>query len=804
MVRGCFAIVPGEAAIEAEGDFEGDLSAHGKLSSELYRDDDDERNGTCLHPDDFADYKLNAEVMVRGNCHAPGNQPTRQLPVSISVGEWSKTLQVTGPRVWSDSQSGAVVSDTIAFTKVALCYDNAFGGPNYPRNPVGKGHEDNQLPLIEDPRDAIRTRSDRPAEPAGFGPINSNWPQRRNKVGTAYGDDYQKTRAPFYAADFDWTYFQSAPDDQQLDGYLRGDEQLRFVTLHPDHPVLSCRLPGLRVRVFVKNNKGELAELAMRLDTLVADVDDDRLYLSWRGLGKVAEDDLMDVATVLIASEPLAEPRDAAHYHAQLEAFENDPLGLEEHGAAELIAQRDAGLAQLAETQDALAQLGANGDEGLADDMGRIMDLAGSDPAQKEQAQKAVTDALAAQKSQLPNAPQPALEISAAMKSAPAGSPPPYVIPKAGEPLPIPPDASLAAAIDKAREDTAKAADSMLEQLSQLEEAQREKFALDEVDPKKQLDDGLSILDDPLFARLRPKPLGQLLPGQDLSCQDLRDRDLSGLDLSGCNLRETILTRSDLRGTKLKGAVLAHAVLYQANLADADLSDADLTLANLSEANAKGARLCGAKLDTTFFDDACLANADLSRCHGKQPLFRRTDLSGATMAEIDLFEAIFEAAILKESNFRGAKLSGCLLLKCNAAKASFEDARLGGSCLYESQAPKANFVGVSGKQVVFLKMKLNDADFGWAVLPNAFFSEASAKRARFWGANLIEARFYRSVLDRADFSHANLFRADLRKSVLHHARMTDANLYEASLMQAFGENCDFEGANLTRCHLPKS
>src|SRR5262249_10610796 len=135
-------------------------------------------------------------------------------------------------------------------------------------------------------------------------------------------------RAPYYAEDFDWTYFHAAPPDQQIKGYLRGDEEIVFQGLHPEAPSFGARLPGLRVRAFVKDARGRFREAAMSLDTLFADLDAGALFLTWRGIDAVAEDDLSDVAVVHVAAEPLASERvPVDRYRAEVEAFEADPLG---------------------------------------------------------------------------------------------------------------------------------------------------------------------------------------------------------------------------------------------------------------------------------------------------------------------------------------------------------------------------------------------------------------------------------------------------------------------------------------------
>src|SRR6185437_1243133 len=98
IVRGLFRLRPGEPVAPLDG-----MMEQGALRADEYAEGDDDRRGECLYPGDFADFKRNAEVMLRGACHAPGGQAVRELGVRFAVGAWSKTLRAVGRRVWTES-----------------------------------------------------------------------------------------------------------------------------------------------------------------------------------------------------------------------------------------------------------------------------------------------------------------------------------------------------------------------------------------------------------------------------------------------------------------------------------------------------------------------------------------------------------------------------------------------------------------------------------------------------------------------------------------------------------------------------
>ena len=165
--------------------------------------------------------------------------------MSFRVGDWEKKLKVVGHRVWVDQTAGGKHTDPKPIGSIAVDYAHAYGGPGFENNPIGKGHV--KQVTTEEAEDLYQPpRSERsmvmPSKqlpnvlhangseqqgglPAGFGPLNSNWPFRSSKLGKKYDQHWLDNRAPYFAEDMDFSYFNAAPPDQQLDGYLRGDER---------------------------------------------------------------------------------------------------------------------------------------------------------------------------------------------------------------------------------------------------------------------------------------------------------------------------------------------------------------------------------------------------------------------------------------------------------------------------------------------------------------------------------------------------------------------------------------------------
>ncbi len=310
IVKGTFDLRHGEPSAPAE-------SPIFPMGDELYPDDG-EMTGAPRYEYDFAQFKPRADLLLAGHCHPAGGKPVPASRVTFRVGPWSRSLYVFGDRFWKGLPGMRAISTPDPFTSMELRYENSFGGPEDARNPVGKGWGERTdqagnrvwpLPNIEDPDHLIDSPSSRP-EPAGFGPLGKMWKHRASLLGT-YTKDWKNTRWPWYPADFDGSHFNAAPPQMQVEGYLRGDEPLFFENLHPEHPRYESRLPGLRARCFLNRRESpdsdrmRFDEVPMLLDTLWADMDNERLVLVWRGNTPVWSEDFEEVSHLFIMSERL-------------------------------------------------------------------------------------------------------------------------------------------------------------------------------------------------------------------------------------------------------------------------------------------------------------------------------------------------------------------------------------------------------------------------------------------------------------------------------------------------------------------
>lgn len=731
VLRGTWRLTPGESELSLIED----PLEQGFLSADVVAEDDLERVGPVSYPSDFADFKPRAEVMLKGSAYPPGGRDT-VVEAKVSLGAWSKSILAVGPRVWNPGLLfGASCSEPLPFESVPLTWENAFGGSRYARNPVGRGFEE-ALPLLELPHDRISSRGDRPA-PATFLPINPLWAPRKQRRGKDYGAKWRIERAPFYSRDFDWSYFNAAPEDQWLEGYIRGDEVLTLQNLDPNHPSWSVQLPGVRLRHFVRDREGRDHEVPMVCDTLFVDLETSRLYLTWRGQVDVSEPDFTDVPAALSALEPLGEERPAEDYFEELRALESDPLGLATllppdllprfaiAATEELNLSRELqGLPPLPtpvfpepELPEPTNPLSAKAREALG--------------SERPEAQQELADALDKARAAYESAPQDPANPRPSFDeflTPPAGKPPaPFPNPSRPQAPGVVPAIDLraiAAAVAKVRDAATQEGESGqagLEALGKIEAKLAE-----------------------VSAELGAAPAG---PGQDFSERELSERDFSGQDLNGADFSNATLDDVSFKDSKLRGAVFSGAQLKRV-----DFSGADLGQALLDGVVGEQVELVGANLD-----GAVLSGAQL----------RGAKLAGASLIQAQLPEGVFDDADFGQADLSMAQLSGASL-----ARASFRGAKLDMANFNEALLPASDFSGAKGEM--------------------ALLCRADLRQARFLGASLVRSDFQKADLSQADFSQATLEWSSFRTVTAHGVRMTGAKLY----MFVASRRADFTGAEL--------
>lgn len=712
-----------------------------------------------LYPSDFTPYKPRADILLVGCAHAPDGKPVTNLGAALRVGQFKKSIEIVGDRFWQRRfLLWARASSPAEFKTMPIAYERAYGGGNSKRNPVGLGYDKKRLPNIESQAYPIRKRSDRPL-PAGFGPVAPAWEPRRSKVGT-YKGNWLKERWPWFPDDFDWGYFNAAPEDQQVEGYLRGDEELEFKNLHPQYPVYCSQLPGLRARAFIQielpSAEPEFRELKMNLDTLWIDMESEKLVLIWRGLTPVRSLKFKEVTHLAALTEPLASPlrskeqmREWMNQKIREEKGEGPPSPEQTADAAADKASRESFEKDMAAMDKAEAELKKEfaaveeqAEKQLEQEKARLM-AEGVDPKILEQSSK----------------PQTVAEMRAYLASE---------VSKLSE---LDPQvAAKLAGVEK--------------ELDGLEAMEKEMAALESKDAPPPTPESVQA------AVAQGKPLA----GADLSGFDFSNRDLSGADFSGADF-----SKANLANAKLVKCRCVGANFSEANLIGADFTHAILDGADFSEAKLQGAKFPGTSIAGASFSEQQLQGVDFSDCKGRYPNFSSSNLEGANFARAKLPLADFCRATVKAANFVEAELvsadfGGAVAMGVNMEKADLTNLRA---------AEKSNFAGGKFREAkaptsIWEGAILDQADFSRAVLTGALFEEASLKETRFDRAELTKAAFDDAQAQKAILTNANLLRASFNRTNLTEANLAGSNLYEASFWETVFHHTNIDGANIKR------
>lgn len=766
--------------------------------ADVYYDDDEEQTGSIRYAADLVHFKPRADLLLVGKCFAPGGRPVARCPVTFRVGSHSRTLMVTGNRVWKAGLLSTKMSDPEPFTTMDLRYERSFGGPRIAENPVGCGHKPEQsddeahagkwvrrLPNIEDPAHLIVAPGDKPS-PAGFGPIASTWHHRSSKLGT-YKGNYESTRWPWFPEDFDFGHFNAAPAAMQYDGFLRGDEELECENLLPDQAKLRTTLPGLRIRGFLHElpqgvtpqprtraarrnwtppspQSTIFREVDLKLDTLWVDTEAMRVVLVWRGVADVRSDEHEEIQHAYLAVESLAdEPRSIDNHRANfIRALAVvDPKWFAAAGKHNDAAEEEDDGEQgspAAETHEEAAD--------PDDDATLIVEPVEEDELDVEMAKLRKQFEEAGIDPDNPPEVTPEERAAAAVMWREQGH------------------HELADLIEQANEEEVAASSGAD---SDADDEASEPWTREQVQ--------------------RSAAEGESMAGENLSKLDLSNLDLTDVDLSG----------ADLSGAMLQGATLAGADLTAAVLADSDLTDAALIGAMCDGAVLSGATCIGAD-----FTDAQLAGADLTDANFSQATLDGVDATGATCLRVRLHGASLVKAVLDQAN-----LTEAIIASATATKASFIDAQMDDVQAQQACFDTADLTGASLQRADLRKASMIDATVEGALLCEARLLGADLTRLRasdgcdITGADLravtaVESIWDSATADRVDLSFAtlcgadftnasmvgaNLHACDLREArltgaVLHEATITEANLFEALIKQADLTRADLSGSNL--------
>jgi len=743
------------------------------------------------------------------------------------VGNRSKTLWVFGNRYWQRSLVGLwSMTDPEPFSQMAVTYENSFGGPGYEKNPVGKGHIQNlkkndgkdarALPNIEDTRELVTSPHSK-IFPPGFGPLDRMWTPRVQLAGTL-NKTWLKKNWPGPPDDFDWGYFNAAPRDMQVEGYLRGDEELYFENLHARISTYRTRLPGLRARCFVTGKTEEDArfkEVSMNLDTLWVDMPKERVVLVWRGVTRVQTAEFEEIGKVLVVAEDLgAEKRSGDFYFSRHQADQAKTEQLDDQWAS---SEQETPVFPGQETKSTEPQSAE--DQALQAEVDKSLNQA-RDLLRQSRADPKLIQSLESERD-----PEAFLNTLITGLNLDSGQ------------------------IDAIHEQTKHRLRDLLSSQGEDPSIVDELYMPE--DPTPPADKQASQA--ALLQELEASPPGNRdFGGKDLSGLDLSGLDLKGADFKGAALTGAVFRKADLSGADFSQASLEHADFSQAALSKASFAQADLTAAKfisadlrkadlgqtiMAQVDATGADFSQADLSGAVLEESILDKAILREVRAEGADFSGGRLNGADLRTARIDGALFEGARLQQAQldeasglgaiFKTADLSDARLSGGSFANANFADAKMDRTRLEDSDLSQATFerargtdVNMSGADLtgaktgegacfpggdfrnitaprsIWTDADLEAADFTGAQLERADFSRARLVSARFKAAQSRFANFDTAVLKAADFQAADLFMANLARADMAESNLSGGNFYGAEFLDAKFQKTNIQGANL--------
>ncbi|PTW39768.1 DUF2169 family type VI secretion system accessory protein [Rhodovulum kholense] len=250
-----------------------------------------------LRASDLIPFKPAADITVLGRIQAP--EPASELRAGLRVvGKAEAHLRACGLSDWYYDQ-GWRRSSHEPVQDVPLDWRLASGGRMVgepdgavdPRNPIGAGmiHPDYTseklritAPQIYSEDCPISTDPTQASAPQGFGPVAPWWQGRQAYAGT-YDKAWEEAQHPLLPKDFDYRFYQLAPEALQVEGYLHPGDHLQAYGLLPEGAALDLVLPDLAPFAKFTFADGREVMAKLHLDGLHLDLRDGvRFDLTWR------------------------------------------------------------------------------------------------------------------------------------------------------------------------------------------------------------------------------------------------------------------------------------------------------------------------------------------------------------------------------------------------------------------------------------------------------------------------------------------------------------------------------------------
>ncbi|UUM32456.1 DUF2169 family type VI secretion system accessory protein [Vibrio japonicus] len=232
---------------------------------------------------EFSYTKANTDVLIFGKARSLGKKPVVYQECRVLIdGHIDKTLAIHGERVWVEHGSSVTLSNPRPFIEKDIDYSCSIGGDI--RNRIGGGIASSnrellkqKVPSIFYPREDWNATGSR-VRVAGFGPVPPFFESRQKLAGT-FDEEWLENRKPMLPLDFDKQFYQSAPKDQQCQGYLEGGERLVMSGFCHDDAI-SFRIPKDKYQAIATFKDGSY-QADMAIYTVFVDSENKKISISY-------------------------------------------------------------------------------------------------------------------------------------------------------------------------------------------------------------------------------------------------------------------------------------------------------------------------------------------------------------------------------------------------------------------------------------------------------------------------------------------------------------------------------------------
>lgn len=608
--------------------------------------------------------KARGEFLLYGAAYPPAGHAGQPLSVKVNVGGLQKQLAVFGDRTISTL---GLRSSPATFTRMPLTPENAYGGKSHPLNPRGKGADkvadpvtmsmQRPMPNVEAPDQLMLSAAEQP-EPAGFWAFSPDSPTRSELLGR-FNDNWLVKRWPHLPTDTHADYFQTAPVDQRLPQYFRGDEAVSLHNLHPQFPLIETALPKMRGRIFVeqKVNSQDLTfkELTANVETVWLLPDQLTGLVLYRAVVAIADSTAAEIKHVYAELElPSASPKSLAECYQTLATHAQSVLvttTLDASATTDLAASVDTGKNEpwvyTGPSREQIIERHARGESFANEDLTGVdlsgLQLMGADFSGAQLAEASFSNA------RLDHANFDRALLSHAVFTNASLVQASMVGASAGHVRFAKCDLSSA---------TLKESDFSHGDFTQA------KF--------DQSDMTLAIFSGAQMHSVSALSVNAEQTSFEECC--LADANFSQAQLKSASFHTAILTNANFTQASCQRVDFSGAILSRAVFANAELQDSEantttsfahcrFTTANLSGVNWAGPCLDDAKFDEAVMDKADITGASLHRVRmprvlARQACFANVNLTDADLTGINLFEGSLANAKLHNTRLRSANLFG--------------------------------------------------------------------------------------------------------------------------------------------------